>query len=212
MSEKRTKIILKRILEIYPEPTSELRNWQDDFQFLICVMLSSQTTDFQVNRVTEKLFREFPNIGSFLNADISNIEKIISAVNYYRTKSKHILKSAEILERDFNSRVPRNVIDLLTLPGVGKKTANVFLNEMFKSNQGIPVDTHVSRIARRLDLSNSVQPVNIARDLEKLFPKEEWYKVNSSFVLFGKNYCKAKKPLCRKCVLSDLCSSGDKVL
>ncbi len=209
MSKKKSKkaeIVLNRVLEIYPKPKTELKNWKTDFQFLICVILSSQTTDVQVNKVTGKLFNKFPDLESFSKAQRYEVEELISSVNYYRTKASHIIDLCSVVQRDFDGIVPKNLKDLLQLPGVGKKTANVFLNEMFRSNEGIAVDTHVFRVARRVGLSNGGNPDRVASDLEKLYPKNKWHKINSVFVLFGRYYCKSKQPVCNRCVLCDVCS------
>ncbi len=194
--------IIKEIENIFPEPKTELANWEDDFQFLICVLLSAQTTDKQVNKVTRKLFKKFKNVQSF---SASNIEGEISSINFYKTKARHIKGLSKKILKDFDGKIPKDVKKLVTLPGIGLKTANVFLNEMYRSNQGIPVDTHVFRVSRRLGLTKKNNPDMIAKDLEKFFLKKDWFKINTLFVLFGRYHCKAKNPKCNDCVFKDNC-------
>ncbi len=214
MSEKTIKVkkraifVFTEISKIYPAPKTELANWKTEFQFLVCVMLSAQTTDIQVNKVTSKLFKKFSKIDDFANANVSEVEKFISSINFYKTKAKHLVEMSKILAREFKSKLPCDEKDLLKLPGVGKKTANVFFNELFHANQGIAVDTHVARVARRLDLTKPKDPFKISLDLEKIYSKKDWYKINSTFVLFGRYICKARKPLCFDCPLNEICRVG----
>lgn len=199
------KYILKKLEELYPDSKTELQNWKTEFQFLLCIVLSSQTTDNQVNLVTKKLFEKYSDVKTFAGLEYSQLEKEIASVNYYRAKSRHIVELSKMLIEDFDSNVPKNVSDLIKLPGVGRKTANVYLNELFKLNQGIAVDTHVARVAQRLCLTEEKIPDKIAFDLEKVFCKDDWYKINSRFVLFGRYYCKARKPECSGCIFRDIC-------
>ena len=215
MSEKRTTKIKERanfvfneIEKLYPEPKTELENWKTEFQFLVCIILSAQTTDIQVNKVTRKLFNKYPDIKAFKTANLKDLEELLSSINYYKTKSRHLIEMSELLYERFDSKVSHVEKELLKLPGVGKKTANVFLNELFQSNQGIAVDTHVARVARRLDLTKQKDPYKISLDLEKIYPKKSWYKINSMFVLFGRYVCKAQKPLCTNCSLNQVCRVG----
>ncbi len=205
---EKAKIVFKELQKLYPQPKTELENWETEFQFLVCIMLSAQTTDVQVNKVTKEVFSKFPDVDAFANADVEDLEKVLHSINFYKTKSKHLIKMSQILIKDFDSKIPLFEKDLVKLPGIGKKTANVFLNELFHSNQGIAVDTHVSRVARRLELTNKKDPLGVSLDLEKLYEKENWYLINSMFVLFGRYVCKARKPLCEDCPLNDICKVG----
>lgn len=207
--KEKAQFVFDEIKKLYPNPKTELKNWSTDFQFLVCVMLSAQTTDIQVNKVTKKLFESFSDIESFSNAKASDVENLVSSLNFYKTKSKHLIQTSQILLKDYDSKIPMFEKDLVKFPGVGKKTANVFLNELFQSNQGIAVDTHVARVAQRLGLSNEVSPSKISLDLEKLYLKKDWYLINSMFVLFGRYICKAKKPLCCECPLLGVCRVGE---
>lgn len=171
---------------MFPDADTELENWNTPFQFLICVILSAQTMDKQVNKVTKELFNKYPDAKFLSKADINNIKKIIGSINYFNTKSKHIIETAKILDKEYKGDPPKDVKKLQELPGVGYKTANVFLNQIYKANQGIGVDTHVRRIAREFGLTKESDPDKIAKDLEKLYPKKDWYKINKLFVLYGR--------------------------
>ena len=206
--KERAKFVFSELKKLYPNPKTELKNWKTNFQFLVCVILSAQTTDIQVNKVTKELFCKYPDILSFSKANLKVLEKSLSSINYYKTKARHLVAMSNLLVKDFKGEVPILEKDLLKLPGVGKKTANVFLNELFHANQGIAVDTHVARVARRLDLTKSKDPLRISLDLEKIFPKKEWYRINSTFVLFGRYVCKARAPLCFDCPLNEVCRVG----
>ncbi|NMC08884.1 endonuclease III [Candidatus Microgenomates bacterium] len=194
--------------KLFPEATTELRNWKTPFQFLICILLSAQTTDRQVNKVTEKLFEKYPNAKSMSKASNKDIEHTVRGINYFRTKSKHIIEASKILEKDYKGIPPKDINELIKLPGVGYKTANVFLNDLYHANQGVAVDTHVSRVARLYGLTKNTNPTKISHDLEKLYPKRDWYKVNSTFVLYGRYILKAKKPDMERVVLKEYLVSG----
>jgi len=178
--------LLKDLEEMFPDAKSELENWNTPFQFLICVILSAQTMDKQVNKVTDKLFSKYPDAKSLAKSNIEDVKKIVGSINYYNTKSKHIIETAKILDKKYNSKPPKDVKKLQDLPGVGYKTANVFLNEIYQANQGIGVDTHVRKVAKKFGLTSENDPDKIAKDLEKLYPKEVWYKINKLFVLYGR--------------------------
>ena len=195
--------LLQEIEGIFPKAETELKNWETPFQFLITILLSAQTTDKQVNKVTKGLFDRYPTAKTLRKADTKEIEKYIRSVNYFRTKARHIKETANILGRDFNGNPPKDLNKLMILPGVGYKTANVFLNDLYKANQGIAVDTHVARVARAYGLTKEKDSNKIAKDLEKLYSKKDWYKVNSSFVLYGRYILKAKRPEMKKVVFKE---------
>ncbi len=179
-------LLLSKLEEMYPDANTELKNWNTPFQFLVCIMLSAQTTDRQVNKITERLFNEYPDGYTMSLATQREIEKYISSVNYFHTKAKHIKKMSEIIMRKYNGDVPVSLEELLELPGVGYKTANVFLNDLYQSNQGIAVDTHVKKTAIKYGLTKNENPDKISKDLEKIYKKEDWYKINRYFVLYGR--------------------------
>jgi len=197
------KQLLLEIEKIYPDASTELKNWKTPFQFLVCIMLSAQTTDKQVNKVTKKLFEKYPDAKSLSSADVDDVTSLVKSVNYFKTKAKHIIETAKLLQNNYNGVPPKDVVKLQKLPGVGYKTANVFLNDLYKLNQGIAVDTHVARVARTYGLTKNVNPTKIAHDLEKLYPKRDWYKVNALFVLYGRHILKAKKRIEEKVVLKE---------
>lgn len=195
--------LLIEIEQIYPEAKTELSNWSTAFQFLICIVLSAQTTDKQVNKITENLFKQYPTAKKLTNAKYEDIEYTLRGINYFKTKAKHIIELAKLVYERYGGEPPKTLIELQTLPGVGYKTANVFLNDLYHSNQGIAVDTHVGRVAKSYGLTKETDPTKIAHDLEKLYPKDDWYKVNSLFVLYGRYILKAKKPDWEKVVLKE---------
>lgn len=195
--------LLLEVEKIFPDARTELENWSTPFQFLVCIVLSAQTTDKQVNRVTKKLFEKYPDVGSFANADINNVMNTLGSINYYRSKSKHIVEMSKRLIEEYEGEPPKSLVELQKLPGVGYKTANVFLNDLYRSNYGIAVDTHVLRVARAYGLSESKDPTKVAHDLEKLYKKSDWYRVNSAFVLYGRYILKAKKPDMERVVLRE---------
>lgn len=199
------KQILTKMEELFPDAQSELVNWDTPFQFLVCILLSAQTTDKGVNSVTKSLFKKYPDSTSFALAKIEEVERVIKSVNYYRTKAKHIIKASQIIEQEFSGVVPSTVEDLIKLPGVGYKTANVYLNDLYKKNEGIAVDTHVARVAKRLGLTKHTDPNKIAKDLEKLYLKEDWWKINRYFVLYGRYICRAKMKK-SDCVFKGICT------
>lgn len=185
---------------------SEIVEWDTEFQFLICVIVSPQVTDKMINKVMPELWKYYPDAASLAKADIKHVESIIRPLNYYRNKSKYIVESSRMIAKEFKGEIPKTEEDLMKLPGVGKKVANVFMNDMYEANNGIGVDTHIMRVSQRLGLSNEKTPEKIALDLQKLYPQDIWYKVNSLFVLYGRYYCKANiKPENSKCVF-DFCS------
>ena len=202
---ERAEIILRKMEKLFPDASTELENWETPFQFLICIILSAQTTDKQVNKITKKLFRKYPDPQALASAKLSEVEGAINSVNFYRNKAKHIVGMAKRVEEAYNGIVPDNEKDLLTLPGVGRKTAHVFLNDLYQKNEGIAVDTHVARVAQRMGLTKHTDPDKISRDLEALYAQKEWYKVNSTFVLYGRYVCKARMSK-SACVLREYCS------
>lgn len=195
MTKKQIAIqLLSEVEKLFPEATTELQNWSTPFQFLVCILLSAQTTDKQVNKVTKDLFRKYPNASNLAEANIKDIENTIGGINYFKTKSKHIIETAKIISTKYGGRPPKDLKKLQELPGVGYKTANVYLNDLYKANRGIAVDTHVMRVAIKYGLSEGTDPTKIAHDLESLYPVQDWYKVNSTFVLYGRYILKAKNP------------------
>ena len=201
--------LLLQVEKLFPNASTELKNWKTPFQFLICIVLSAQTTDKQVNKVTKKLFRKYPDAKSLSQANLEDVEDTLGGINYYKTKSKRIIETSKILTDQYKGEPPRDLKKLQKLPGVGYKTANVFLNDLYKENQGIAVDTHVMRVAVRYGLSEGSDPTKVAHDLERLYPVQDWHKVNSAFVLYGRYILKARNPDWDKVILKSKIRGSD---
>ncbi len=189
---------------LFPDPKCEL-NYNKDYELLIAVVLSAQSTDKRVNSVTPVLFSKYPSLEVLKNASVKDLESIIRPVGSYHKKSLYVLNIAEKLCDEYNGKVPRDREILESFQGVGRKTANVFLSE-FYNKPAIAVDTHVERVSKRLRLAYAKDNVlTIEKKLMKKFPKESWAKRHLQMVLFGRYYCKAVKPLCDDCKLKDIC-------
>lgn len=202
---------LQYIYSLYPHAQCEL-HYQTIFQLLIAVVLSAQTTDARVNQATEKLFLKFPDAHLLKNASLKEVEEIIKSIGMYKVKAKHLLEIAKIIDEKYHGEVPKNKEDLLQLPGVGNKIANVILAEGYKI-PALPVDTHINRIAKRLkyaDIEDSVEVVE--EKLKKAIEPENWIQMHHSLIFFGRYFCKAKQPECDKCQLKDQCQKEYKPL
>ena len=201
--------ILDYLDELFPNPKCEL-NYNRDYEFLIAIVLSAQTTDKRVNKVTDVLFREYPDLDSLSKADVSRIEDIIREIGTFRRKSIYVRDIALKLVSDGYNYVPNDRKYIESLPGVGRKTANVFLSNIYEE-QAIAVDTHVSRVSKRLGLANKNDDVSmIEKKLEKKIPYDRWGKTHHQLVLFGRYYCKAIRPSCDTCKLKDICKYNKK--
>ncbi|MBC7109969.1 MAG: endonuclease III [Archaeoglobi archaeon] len=199
--------ILRRLREKYGVRKTELK-FENPFQLLVATILSAQTTDSQVNRVTDRLFKKFTNPEDFSEAEIEELEKELSSIGLYRNKARFIKEASKMIVEKFGGEVPASMEALLTLPGVGRKTANVVLSNAFKKNEGIAVDTHVMRLAKRLKLSDKNEREEIEMDLMRLYPRELWSDVSHLLIAHGREICRARKPLCEICFISDLCPSS----
>lgn len=208
MSSEKIKIILERLEKLYPGAKTALK-FETPFQLLVATILSAQTTDERVNKVTENLFKKMPTPQDFAKASIEEIMEEIKSVNFYKNKAKNIKASAELIIKEFGGKVPDKMEDLIKLPGVARKTANIVLSEAYGINQGIAVDTHVKRLAQRLGLSKNTEPEKIEKDLMEITPKERWRDLSNLLILHGRNICQAKKPNHKNCILFDICPSRD---
>ena len=188
---KRAAKIIAYLKKAYPEPKTEL-HYRTPMQLLAAVMLSAQATDKQVNKVTATLFKKYKTPKDFARANPKVFEKAISSVSFYRNKAKAIIEAAKMIEDDFGGKIPRTVPELVTLPGVAYKTANVVLGELYEIWEGIPTDTHVKRFAKRFDLTDQQDLTKISKDLEALVPKKDWKYVNNGLVLHGRYVCPAR--------------------
>ncbi len=205
---KRQRIgpIIERLAAEYPDATIALR-FGNDLELLVSVMLSAQTTDVNVNRVTQRLFEKYRRPEDYLAVPQEELERDIYATGFFRQKARAIRGTMQKLLEEFDGVVPRNVDELVRLPGVARKTANVVAGEL-GNPQGIVVDTHVRRLAQRLGLTKQEDPVKIERDLMKLVPREDWRLFPHLLIWHGRRVCIARRPLCEQCVLTDLCPSS----
>lgn len=209
MSKKRTKEILNLLDEKY---TTEFRcslNFSTTWQLLVATMMSAQCTDERVNLVTKDLFVKYPDVYSFAKADIKELENDIHSVGFYHSKAANIIKTAQIICREFAGEVPAELENLTKLPGVGRKTANVIRGNIFH-DPSIVVDTHVKRISYRLGLTKQTEPEAVEFELMKELPKEHWILYNIQIITFGREICTARNPKCQECFLAHLCKSKDK--
>lgn len=198
--------IIRKLKKEYPVLKSAL-NFSSPFELLAATILSAQTTDVHVNKVTETLFKKYKNVNDFANTDPATLEKDVSSVNFYRNKARNIQNAARIIIEKFNGEVPRTMEDLISLPGVARKTANIVLYNVFGIIEGIAVDTHVIRLTGRLGLTKNEDPVKIEKDLMEIVPKKEWGNITHLLIFHGRKICQAKKPMHKDCVLFDICPS-----
>jgi len=182
-------------------------NFSNPFELLVATVLSAQTTDVHVNKVTERLFKKYKSVKDYAYADLDIFQKDINSINFYRNKAKNIQASAKIIIERFNSKVPKTMDELITLPGVARKTANIILFNIYGINEGIAVDTHVKRLSQRLGITKNEDPVKIEKDLMLITPQKEWGNLSHLLILHGRKVCQAKKPKHNECVLYDICPS-----
>ena len=202
--ETTARQVLAALQQRYPHPRTHL-DAQNAWELLVATVLAAQCTDARVNTVTPELFRRWPTPAALAEAPIEELEGVIRPTGFYHSKAKNLLGAARRVCDVFDGQIPQTIEDLITIPGVARKTANVVLFGAFGINEGLAVDTHVKRIAYRLGLTDETDPVPIERDLMKLFPREEWGDVNHRMVWFGREVCDARKPLCDTCELRPFC-------
>lgn len=206
---KRTEEILNIIDEMYGTDMRCYLNHDSAWQLLIATILSAQCTDARVNIVTESLFRKYPTIKSFADADLAELEEDIKPAGFQHSKATNIIGCCKKLHYEFNDEVPRTIEELTSLPGVGRKTANVIRGNVY-NDPSIVVDTHVKRISNRLGLTKESDPVKIEFDLMKKLPKDHWILYNIQIITFGRDICKAKNPECDRCKLQKYCKDYKK--
>jgi endonuclease-3 len=206
-TKKQVTEILKRLKKEYAGTPQTALLYSTPFELLVATILSAQTTDVQVNKVTEKLFKTYRTIEDFANSSPEKLEKDVASVNFYRNKAKNICNAAHMILRQYGGNVPQNMEDLITLPGVARKTANIVLSSAYGINEGIAVDTHVKRLANRLGLTKHDDPVKIETDLVKITPRKEWGNLSHLLIFHGREICVARKPDHDACVLFDICPS-----
>jgi endonuclease-3 len=205
---QRTEEILQRLKEEYPDACCALDH-RTPLQLLVSTILSAQCTDKRVNMVTPALFERFPDAASYAAADLVELEEMIRTTGFYRNKAKSLQGLGQALQSDHDGEVPASMDELSSLPGVGRKTANVVLGNAFGIDEGIVVDTHVGRLSNRLGLSEESNPVKIESALMALVPQEDWTLWAHLLIFHGRQVCKARKPACADCVLVDLCPSAE---
>ena len=197
-----------RLKAEFPDARTEL-DWSNPLELLVATILSAQTTDVQVNQITESLFTKYRTAEDYADSIPDELEDDIRPTGFYRNKARSLRAMARALVEEYGGEVPRTMSDLVALPGVGRKTANVVLGNAFGTNEGIVVDTHVRRVSGRLGLTESQDPVKIEQELMRLIPEEDWTIFSHLLILHGRRTCKARKPDCPNCVLNDICPSAD---
>jgi len=211
-SEKRKRVL--KIIELlekeYPKAKTAL-HYSSPLEILVATILSAQCTDKRVNMVTESLFKKYKTAEDYANADLAELEQGIRSTGFYRNKAKNIKNAGQMLVERFDSQVPNALEEILELPGVARKTANIVLSNAYGVIEGIAVDTHVRRLSKRLGLTENKNPDKIEKDLMQIVPKSHWKRITDLLIFHGRNVCMARKPKCDSCVLNKLCPSAFKV-
>jgi endonuclease III len=205
--KQRVEKIIELIEKQYPNSKTAL-NFTNPMEILLATILSAQTTDVTVNIVTRNLFKKYLTAEDYVNADIVELEQVIHSTGFYHNKAKNLQKCCQLLVEKFHSQVPKTMEELLELPGVARKTANIVLYNAFGITAGIAVDTHVTRLSQRLGLTQQKDPNKIEQNLMQITPKEKWMPFTDLLIFHGRNVCKAKKPHCEVCVLNKICPSA----
>ena len=206
-TEERIGEIIVILHKTYPRSHTALK-FETPLQILVATILSAQCTDARVNQITPSLFQKYRTLADFATADPAKLEEEIRPTGFFRNKAKSIISASKKIVEDFGGMMPDNMEDLITLPGVARKTANIVLSSAFKKAEGIAVDTHVKRLSQRLGLSKEKDPDKIERDLMAIVPREDWIEFNYLFVNHGRKICQSRKPLCPDCGLKYLCPSA----
>ena len=195
--------------ERYPEEMQTSLEHEDAWELLVATMLSAQAPDAQVNKVTPALFTRFPDSRAYINLKPKQLYPYTKSLNFYKTKSKHIIETAQYMHQNFNGEVPEKIEELIQLPGVGRKTANVVQANAFDRHEGIAIDTHCITVANRLFLYRAKNAAQIEQHLVRIVPKADWGNVNHLFIALGRDVCTARRKYCDRCVLKDVCPSSD---
>lgn len=203
--KERAKEIIRRLLLRYPGEQKTALNWATPWELLVDTILSAQCTDAKVNEAVPALFAEWPDANSMAQATPEDIEPYIKSLGLWRNKAKHLAATARIVSEQFSGEVPKTMDELLTLPGVARKTANIVLTFAYGINEGIAVDTHVHRLSHRMGLATAKNQNAVEKELMKLFTREEWGTLNHVMVFFGREVCTARSPKCPACELNDIC-------
>jgi endonuclease-3 len=209
LAPERIAEILKRLDQLYPEVKCALTH-SSAWELLVATILSAQSTDANVNRVTPELFRKYPTVEAFAALTPEQLQPDVRSTGFFRNKSKSVVGAAKKIVADYGGQVPDDMDKLLTLPGVARKTANVVLGSWFKKAEGVVVDTHVHRISRRLELTTNDDPGKIEQDLMRIIPRDRWILFSHQIIWHGRKLCIARKPKCVDCSLENLCHAADK--
>jgi len=209
LAPERIADILKRLDQLYPDVTCALLH-KSAWELLVATILSAQSTDVNVNRVTPELFRKYPSVQDFAVLTPEQLQPDVRSTGFFRNKSKSVVGAAKKIVSEFNGEVPAEMDQLLSLSGVARKTANVVLGTWFKKAEGVVVDTHVTRIARRLELTKNTDPAKIEQDLMKVIPREKWILFAHQIIWHGRRLCMARGPKCVECPLENICHAADK--
>jgi len=208
---KRVAALLAKLDEAYPNATCELKH-ENAFQLLISTILSAQCTDVRVNQVAETLYKKYPDAKAFAYATPGELEQDIRPTGFFRNKTKSVMGASKAILEKFGGQVPRTMEEILTLPGVARKTGNVVLGTAYGIASGVVVDTHVLRLSNRLDLSRNEDPKKVEQDLMKIIPREKWIQFSHQLIWHGRRVCHARKPKCIECNMESLCYAKDKTV
>lgn len=206
MNKKKAIEIFELLRKQYPNAKCSL-DFNTPFEMMVAVMLSAQCTDKRVNKVTAEFFSKYNTPQAFADMPLEDIENLIHSCGFYKNKAKNLKLASQKILTDFNGEVPQTMEELMSIPGVGRKSANVIMLEAFNNPQGIAVDTHAKRISNRIGFSSAKEPQKIEQDLLKLFPKEYYYDANHILIWHGRNTCRAQNPNCENCCIKHLCKS-----
>jgi endonuclease III len=209
IAPERIQEILKRLEKLYPDVTCALQH-KSAWELLVATILSAQSTDVRVNMVTPELFKKYPTVQDFAALTPEQLQPDVRSTGFFRNKSKSVVGAAKKIVSDFDGQVPSQMDQLLTLPGVARKTANVVLGTWFRQNEGVVVDTHVHRISRRLEVTRNNDPKSIEQDLMKIIPRDRWTLFSHQVIWHGRKLCIARRPKCVDCALENICHAADK--
>jgi len=205
MPQNNPQQILKILKRLYPGEKRTALAYRNPLELLVSTILSAQCTDERVNKITKEIFKKYKTAEDYADADVKRFEQEIRSTGFYRNKAKNIINACRMIVKDFNSKVPNSMENLIKLPGVARKTANIVLTNAYGIVEGIAVDTHVKRVSFRLGLTKNTSPEKIERDLMGIYQKKDWEVINYLLVSHGRKVCKAPVPFCSRCVLSGLC-------
>jgi endonuclease III len=207
-ADEAIQTIIKRLRQAYPDAHCEL-NYETPHQLLVATILSAQCTDVRVNQVTPSLFAQYPTVADFAAAERDELEDAIRSTGFFRQKAKYIQESSQMILHKYGGEVPDDMDSLLELNGVARKTANVVLGEVYGVAEGITVDTHVKRLAKRLGLTEETDPAKVERDLMAKIPRESWIEISHLLIFHGRRVCFARRPVCSECTLNDICPAAE---